>query len=261
MNKKNFLRIAHYNIFRGGFRRLGKISKVIKEINPDILGVLEAVKWQENKKYYKNFASKMGFKYYYLSLANSRHNIAVLSKYPLNFLPVKENMRNVAAKVSLKKGPFKHLEVFFIHMSPKEESSRILEFKTLLKNKSPKKSGLIMGDLNSLSPCDPYDKTKLLKRFQKLGITKYGINNLKFDLIKEIEKKGFVDTHIHFQKKFISTVPTPFNTDPHHATKLRIDYAFINKEYLPFFKKIEILKNKNSNMASDHYPIFIDLQK
>jgi exodeoxyribonuclease III len=259
--KTTELRIASYNILKGGKKQTNRIFKIVQEINPDICGILEAVEWQNNKKYYKKNINNLGYKFFDVALANSKYNIAIFSKIPITIKTFKNGIKHVVLKATIKSGPFKDFRIFFVHLSPVSENERLLEIKKVLKN--IKKSGkvIIIGDFNSLSSHDPYNKKKLIEIFKKNKITKYGTNKLHFDVIQEIESSGLVDVSNHLKNNFVSTTPTSSNKDMNHIANIRIDYAFSTKNVLKYFKKIEILKNDASNKASDHYPLFIELQK
>src|SRR5687768_3230951 len=105
--KSNRLRIAVYNISNGGKERLNYIKNVIKEIGPDICGILEAVGWQNDEKRFVNFAKNLGYKIFNIATANSKYNIAVFSKLPLEVNGIKEGIRHVILEAALKSGPFK----------------------------------------------------------------------------------------------------------------------------------------------------------
>jgi endonuclease/exonuclease/phosphatase family metal-dependent hydrolase len=253
------MRIASYNILSGGRGRLKYIAKAIKEINPDICGILEAVGWQNKKDYYKKFAENSGYHFFYLAIANSKYNIAVFSKIPLQIKTIKKGIRHVVVEAVIKKGQFKGFSIFFVHLSPISENARLLEFKELLKYINKSKNAIIIGDFNSLSANDPYDKRNLLKIFQKNNIVKFGADKLRFDVIKKIESAELMDAVKYLKATFIVTTPTLSNKDINHIANIRIDYAFLTKNILKYLKKMEVFKNSVADKASDHYPLYIEL--
>ena len=257
----NMFRIASYNILYGGENRLKRISGVIKKINPDICGILEAVNWQNKKDYYKKFAKNLGYDFYTLAVANSKYNIAVFSKIPLKIKSIKEGIRHTILKAEIKIGPFKGVDIFFVHFSPISEDARLLEMEKLLKHIGKDSQAVIMGDFNSLSSNDPYNKKNLLKTFQKKNIAKFGIDKLRFDVIKKIETSGLTDAVKYLKTPFMFTTPTLSNKDINHIANIRIDYAFLTKNIIKYLKKIEVFKNSINEKASDHYPLYIELLK
>lgn len=259
--KTSELRIGSYNILKGGQGRLDKISKVIKEINPDICGILEAVEWQNNLKFFEKMANDLEYKFFDFALANTKYNIAIFSKIPLKIKKITKGIHHVVLEATITGGVFKGLNIFFIHLSPVSEDARLLEIEKLLKPLKKSSETIIIGDFNSLSARDPYNKRKILNIFQTNNITKYGTDKLRFEVIDTVESAGLVDVAKYLKYPFTSTTPTPSNKDKNHAAHIRIDYAFLTKNIIKYIKKIEVFKNDPTDKASDHYPLFIELIK
>ena len=115
-----------------------------------------------------------------------------------------------------------------------------------------------MGDMNSLSKQDSYDK-KIIKNFNKLQIKKFTSNNsLRFDAIDKIESRGYFDTAVKMGKNKENTVPTLMNEDSAHGN-MRLDYIFVSEPLLSHVTKYSVIKTDITNQASDHYPITIEL--
>ncbi len=259
-NQTKILRLAHYNIFKGGEKRIDDIFTVIREINADIIGMLEAVSWQKNNSQIKKNIQKSGYKFYKLAIANSKYNIAILSKIPVYVRCIKNGFRHTLVQVLLKEGKYKGFCVFFVHLSPVSEEDRLKELEKVLEFVSKFPKSIIMGDFNSLSPHDTYNKEKLLSFFKNNNITKFGKENLCFEVISKIESYGLIDAMIYLGKKFDYSVPTPYNTDINHSMKIRVDYGFLSKKIIKRLCKTELYKTNISNLASDHYPFFLDIK-
>ena len=253
------LRIASYNILNGGEDRINLLSEVIRDINPDICGILEAVGWDETYK--EIFAEKIGFKKFHIGKANSKYNIAIISKVDFEVIDMREHVRHVIVKVLITEGAYNNSVIYFVHLSPINEDDRIKEVQYLLESIDKGSNILIMGDLNSLSPHDSYNKEKLYGMLKKENMVKYGVDQLRFDVVNFLEENNFIDSRIYLKKKFEASVPTPSVKDPHHLYPIRIDYAFAHKDWIKNIKTSDFLKNIKTDKASDHYPIFIDLDK
>lgn len=251
------MRIAHYNISQGGQNRTDKLKEVIKDINPDVLGILEAVDWNKEKEETKELVKELGFKYFEIAKA-PKHNIAILSNEPISVNVINRNIKHVVLQAELVN---LNICLFFIHLSPVSEEDRLTELDEILFHSKNYSRVIIMGDFNSLSRSDPYDKEFILQSLLEKGIKKYGENYLRFDVIDKLEKEKYIDIAKYFKKDHINTVPTLFNVDANHQVPLRIDYIFSSKSLLPYIRNIEVLKNNNSDFASDHYPFYIDLDK
>lgn len=154
----------------------------------------------------------------------------------------------------------KLLNLDVVHVSPvpylsskKQESF----LKTVLKNK--KENYILSGDFNSLSPSDKYNKKEMVKSWSKFEKNAGEIveEMLKRDAIKFVLFKGLFDTYKIRNKSFGFSVPTDFLSKD-KSSGIRIDYVFCSRE----FKVLNsgIIKNKLTQEASDHYPIFAELE-
>lgn len=263
MQNKNSktIKIAHYNIYNGGTKRLSKISKVIEEINPDICGLLECVGWENNIERYTKYFKSKGYNFFYLAKANSKYNISIISKIKIKTTSVKSGVRHVIAKAEITEPECSPLHIFFLHLSPKSEEERLKEILILLKQIKTLDRVIIMGDFNSLSKKDKYNEKLLLEKLKKNGVTKFGKEYLKFDVINKIEGNNFIDAFRYKKNKFTYSAPSKYNTDINHSEKIRIDYAFIKQEIAGKVKACKIFKSKTTELASDHYPLYIEIEK
>lgn len=259
--KKSKIRIGHYNIFCGGNGNLDNIFKIIEKMNLDICGILEAVDWEKKENIIKKYAKDSGFSIYKLAKANSKYNIAILSKIKIKINIIKKEIRHVVLKATIEEGPFLGLSIFFVHLSPVSEKDRLLEVKKIFKKIKNNTNNIIMGDFNSLSKNDPYKETELIKKLRENKITKYGIKKINFEVINEIEKFGLVDASKYLNIPFINTVPTQSNSDINHKINLRIDYVFMSSHYVQKINNMDVIKNKDTEKSSDHYPLLIELKK
>ena len=80
---------------------------------------------------------------------------------------------------------------------------------------------------------------------------------LKRDAVKFVLSKGLIDTHKTKNKVFDFSIPTDFLSKD-KSSGIRIDYIFCSEE----FKVLNsgIIKNRFTEEASDHYPIFAELE-
>ncbi|MEI6732182.1 MAG: endonuclease/exonuclease/phosphatase family protein, partial [archaeon] len=122
---------------------------------------------------------------------------------------------------------------------------------------------ILAGDFNSVSPEDEYDRERLIRGFSSMTAS-YKMKENPLTIVDEIlERKtvsavldaGLVDSYrfVHPRKDFVFTNPTGlFNR--FSDTSMRLDYIFCS----PDIKVIDsgIIKNKLTDMASDHYPIY-----
>ena len=147
------------------------------------------------------------------------------------------------------------IKVVLTHLAAKNEDSRLKELDLIFQQIDPGQPVLLMGDMNSLSPQDPYDENVVLSEMQKARLDKFGKERLRYDAIKKILDFGFADSLKQFQTNFEYSVPTAFNIDEAHFTKLRLDYIFVTKNLLPYLIKSEVVRTKETNQLSDHFPV------
>jgi endonuclease/exonuclease/phosphatase family metal-dependent hydrolase len=104
-------------------------------------------------------------------------------------------------------------------------------------------NAIILGDLNSLRIEDysPKEWNEILQIDKNRGIV------TKTDLVKKIEKNGFIDSFVFSEK-----IPPKITV----WSGRRVDYIFIKTN-----KKIKIETDIVKTVCSDHYPIYVDLPK
>ena len=272
------LKIAWYNVLRGFHKkelngtftfekkRLDAAKKIISNLKPDILFIGEGdfnprckIKGPKIKQidYQKIF--KYPYVYYSKPDKTSRTGEVFLSKFPLkskNFSKGNETYIRNWINVSGKK-----INIDMVHpyptISEKEKARWIGEI--LNKKETPY---VLLGDFNAFSPGDKYKLSELVKEFtafqgSKEKAKKNAKDALKYLMVKKVISKKLIDTYKNFNKKFEGTLPTKkYAVDK--AGKIRIDYIFCSKDFKVL--KSGIIKNKLTEMASDHYPIYAVLE-
>ncbi len=261
-------KIMTYNILNGfcndnppykiDKNRLRTLSSVIEKENPDVLILCEAFFWSFAKKdsledMKKIFSSLYNF--YAPVDFNFRWAPIVLSKFPIDkfdtsFTRAGLNYLRTEIKIN---GKLITLDVF--HPNPRIseiEKSRFL--KPLLK--SATKNYIIAGDLNSLSPQDEYDKKKLTRGYVGFmnGRGKAKVHDmLTCKTIEAILDENLIDTYKKINDRTDFTMPTDLRSK-NKDSAVRLDYIFCSDS----FEVVDsgIIKNKSTEKASDHYPIY-----
>lgn len=165
-------------------KKLNNISKVIADINPDIIGLQEIESLQALKDLKKNLQAH-GLYYKYYSFANAKNTtikVALLSRYPIIYskelwVTSSRKYRNILeVKLNING---QDLYIFNNHWKAKSgpESKRIVSAKILKKRLDTlghDKAIIIMGDLNS-----HYEEYLLFKKKRRHNDTrgKTGINH------------------------------------------------------------------------------------
>ena len=169
-----------------------------------------------------------------------------------------EGMWHGAILAKFKEGN-EEIELVLTHLSPENEDFRLKEIELIKNNLDTNKKIILMGDLNSLSHQDDYNQTELLMKMKRLSIKKFGTEKIRFDAIKKIQNIGFIDSLKLFTNKFEYSVPTKYNKDFSHFTKLRLDYIFVTNALKKDVVNTQILRDKETNNTSDHFPVLIEI--
>ena len=267
------LKIIAYNILTGlcdwsfyskeipilNKNRIELAKKIIKIENPDILCLTEGLFGMKNYTGVYIDYQKM-FNYPYIDI---RFSNIILSKYPIVYSEeIKKNGGSgLISQIKIKN---KTISLNIIHHRPSVSVSekKRLEFVKALFEKVNNPS-IILGDLNSLSSSDNYIKNFQYNFKNKVLMSSHKVNKkttnkimkdmLTGKVVKYIESKSLVDTFKIKNKAFDFTIPTDY-TSKDKSTGIRIDYIFTH----PKIRVLDagIIKNKLTEQASDHYPIY-----
>jgi endonuclease/exonuclease/phosphatase family metal-dependent hydrolase len=266
------LKILQYNIRTGfhelqdrkwilDFKRMKYAQKLVEEYNPDVLLLNEAYFVGKNPcGLFMDYQKIFGFEYYYAGAHDKpyeeRGNV-ILSKYPIS-------ARNLSATYFSWIYAFLDicglkLNVNLVHLSPtpvKRELQRTTSIgKVLKKAKSP---AVIAGDFNAISCLDDYDKNIMIRDFNFEKDPKSFVEDiLKRDATRAVIKEGFNDSFKEKNKKWDFTIPTDM-LSKNKKTGMRIDFTFCSKDIKVISSKI--IKDKNSEIASDHYPSLTEVE-
>jgi endonuclease/exonuclease/phosphatase family metal-dependent hydrolase len=155
------------------------------------------------------------------------------------------------------------LHVIAAHFSPRSEDWRLKEVPRIndLLRKHGHEPMILLGDLNSLSPHDPYPQT-LQVQLHAHNITKFG-NHPRFDVITALEQAGWYDA-LH------QTIRSAQDATKLHITvreeaedtdhlNLRLDYVMVNEMVLPRVKRVIIEDTPQIRDASDHFPVVAEI--
>jgi|GEM_PF-3603902 len=159
------IRLMAYNIWlgagvnpghaeRGGnVDRLADLVTVVKQANPDILGLEELNEWNTgNPAIVEQFASAVGMQYY-LAPTWRGFDLAIFSRFPIleaeNISEYVGNNGSLRAVVQIPDGP--KLNVVIVHLDPIDQTLRTCEFDKLRHSMASYQDqpSILMGDINS----------------------------------------------------------------------------------------------------------------
>jgi endonuclease/exonuclease/phosphatase family metal-dependent hydrolase len=271
-----------YNVLRGFHRkekdksytfekeRLVAAKKIISIIKPDILFIGEGhfnpnCKISGPKLQTIDYKKELNFPYAYYSIPDedSRKGEVALSKFPIQAKDfsekTKEDNNYIKTWFNINN---KIINIDLIHPYPTvpEEKKENWIKNILDKRQEPY---ILLGDFNALSSQDKYSFRKLVKEFIALGLNKQEAekeikDRLQCLMLKNVISTKLIDTYKIKNKKYSGTIPTKKYSVTGEAGTSRIDYIFCSKD----FKVLNsgIIKNKLTDIASDHYPIWAELE-
>ena len=256
-----------YNI-AVGFHSIGLVferermihaKKLVKKEDPDILIINEASFGEKDSSgRYVDYRKLFKFPYFaYIPNKHSRigNAIAIFSKFSIESSRNFSKRKVTFGRLKIKKGEkIINLETFHPHPSQTEQQKVSFLKKNL---KKIKKNYLLIGDFNSLSSEDRYNKPRLINAFSRISGEKLIKHYLTNKTVSFVLKQKLIDTFKAKNKKFDYTVPTDYLTKDKRSG-IRIDYIFCSGD----FEIIDsgIIKNKLTEKASDHYPIYAILE-
>jgi exodeoxyribonuclease III len=253
------MKLMTYNILNGGQERLPLIIEIIKKESPDYLTINEANTFtKDDNKILKLIAKECSFPYFDIALSGEfDYHVAIFSKYKLkNIIKLQPLMR--ACLISIVETPLGEISIASLHLTPYYEDLRLPEINIIVDYQKKYENRILMGDMNSLSKYDGY-APEMIKTFNEMQMKKFTTDGkFRFDAIDKIMSNGYLDSAIEMKKNKISTAPTSINEYSAHSN-MRLDYIFISKNLFNRLNSYSAVKNKLTEKASDHYPIFIEL--
>lgn len=253
------MKLMTYNLLNGAPETLGDVISVINSVNPDFLTINEANTFANNdEKVLKDFAQKTGFKNYKLALSGEGdYHVAAFSKSPFKSVEeIKPLMR--AGILSVVDTDLGEVSIVSTHLTPYTENSRLPEIDLIMKTQGKYANKVLMGDMNSLSEYDNYNP-EITKSFNGMQTRKFTTDGkLRFDAIKNILSGDYLDSGNELKQNSIFTAPTDINEFGAHSN-MRLDYIFISKSLRRYLKYYEVVKNPQTQKASDHFSVVVEL--
>ncbi|HNE05486.1 MAG TPA: endonuclease/exonuclease/phosphatase family protein, partial [Anaerolineales bacterium] len=137
-----------------GRDRLPELLSVIKELDPDILGIQEGAGWDRGTpSVIQKVAEELNMNYFLAKGAASELNVMILSKFKIieteNLSPEVGNVGALRVKLTTPDG--QPLNVFVVHLDPFSANIRLCEINTLIQYMQPyfQQRTIVMGDFNT----------------------------------------------------------------------------------------------------------------
>jgi exodeoxyribonuclease-3 len=242
------LRLLSYNIRYGGTGREAPLAACIRTASPDLVVLQEATSgavverlaadtgmahWGARPGYSLGFVSR-------LAVSASWHRPRLSRHAFLEIAPSGTAWR-----------------VFGVHLSAVHsawtERRRLYELRALLRAIGREQPGphVLVGDFNTLAPGELLDVRKLPARLRALVWLSGG--RIRWRTIQTVLDAGYVDA---FRRHHPDSVGNTFPTwDPH----ARLDYLFVPGGFVAQVRACEVLAPPQAAAASDHFPLYSEL--
>jgi exodeoxyribonuclease-3 len=256
-----------FNILFGGGdeQRFARVLEVVRRHAPDLLVMQECMEWRDGDERVRAVADAVGVPFSPEHVAfgaarprdSGRRYHVVTWSHP-RILGTRTHadpavQAHALLEVDVEVGS-ETLRCFGTHLDAHDEDTRLGEARYLRQLLGPVRIAaeplLLIGDLNSLSPRDPYPED-LGERLRSAGVTKYG-DPPRRDVVAELEDQGWVDT------LYAGEPPQGWITAPRDRGGVHIDYR---TDYVlaspPMAARLEGTGiHPLSEGESDHFPIW-----
>ncbi len=253
------LRIGSYNLFEGAQTTYNRLVEFARGAELDVLCLQEVNGWQnDDMQRCKDFSDKILFLDYAFANSNTEYKLATFTRHPATGKDaiVESFWHGVCITRLMVAG--QEVTIANLHLDPWKEESRVREIDRLLSLLDLSKPIIITGDFNSLSRADNYP-AQLLEDLRAHGISKFGTQELAYDVTDRLQQAGFIDIAAQLHT-YENTVPSKFNTDKDHELPARLDYVFASPSLAACATKIEVVKTELTDAISDHYPVIVTFQ-
>lgn len=272
------VRLMTQNVLFGGQERFDSLCAVLAAARPDVLCLQECVGWDDGPRLptlARALAIPEDEQHMVLSHSNPRgsgmrYHVALLSRLPIR--QVRTHRQGFAhslleAHILLSgkrddpQAPA--LTLFGAHLCAADEDQRLAEVDVLLSHLQPAlltdTPVALLGDLNALSPEDPYPDDLGL-RFSRLGIRKYGPRP-RYDVMRRLLATGLHDPLPRRKPgtPWVTAVrgyrpPAPATDE---TVDTRTDYVLLGPLAAPYLRDCGVI---HVGAASDHHGVYVDLR-
>lgn len=261
--------VVSFNILFGGGddARFGGILDVVRDLEPDLLLLQECMEWQRSDPRVAEVAEAVGIPNDddHVAFGAARPRDSGRSYHVLAFSRPRLLADRTHADPAVQAHALLEVEVdlwfdgqplrcFGTHLDAHDEDTRLGEarfLRTLVESPRLQTAPhLLIGDLNSLSPRDPYPDD-LGEKLKTAGVTKYG-DPPRREVVAELEDQGWVDT------LYAAGEPPAWVTAPRDRGGVRIDYR---TDYVlasrPMAGRLEAAGvHPLAGEESDHHPVW-----
>lgn len=251
-------RLVTFNILEGAStppKRFERIAELLEGLRPDLVFLQECVDWKSERL--QELGELVSLNHHYLTQCNPRgsgrrYNLGALSREPIEkaISHTPNLLAHGCQEIRLEHVP---LTFFNIHLVARTEEERVSEIRWFLQ--SPRE-GVLAGDLNCLSPDDPYTP-ELAMRLLEAGVKKYG-NPPRFDTMELLRENGWHAIRPGNNGRDGTEWVTRWRTEVTPPLPTRTDYVLTSSAVLPCLSSVWHVDLKHEE--SDHNPVVADFE-
>jgi exodeoxyribonuclease-3 len=266
------LKIMTYNTLYGGYdgndnKRYKLLTAVITSEDPDILLLQELKQFtQDGSQRYYQLEKDVGLRGFLAPALNTALNTAIFIRnnimQPLSFETDSVHFHHATAILKVKiKEVEKPLTVICVHLCPFSAQIRLNEVAYLFNYAAAHDYTIMAGDFNAVSPLD--EEPVGIWELKEHHLVRYlGTHSQKVDhaVLSKLYAAGYIDVAHLLQKNNEATVPVLGFKNNTEFMSFRSDYILCTKALSGAFKRYDVIKNENTDFASDHYPLVAELE-
>ena len=263
MKSAESLSIMSYNVlegFQGNEAKKQRFANWVQTYTPDIMLFQELNGFSEQKLL--EFAQSYGHAYAYVS-KNVNYSQGITSKYPITDVEkiMVGNSDGIYTYHGFMHAKCQDIDIFVIHLSPKDMDDRIKEMKDIVAKKvkllPADAKVLIAGDFNSYNA---YDAKAYGSKFKTERLQYAPSVPVNFEATNHLLENGFKDAFTLFSNgHFKQSIPVSTTEFPENKGS-RYDYIMLSDNLAEDCIYSDILREKTTNVLSDHYPNYIRLK-
>lgn len=254
------MKLMAYNILGGWRDRMDLIIDTVEQESPDCLVLNEAnALLRDLDGHLALLSARTGLSYTASAPSGEdTFHVIMLSKRPFKRTEFLAPLAR-AGLLSVVDSEFGEVAIVGTHLTPYDEEARLKEVDVILDATERLENVVLLGDLNALSHEDEYGHLSFETMNEKQRVKFTKDRELRFEVIRKLTSSGFLDSAVLQNKHHIATVPTAIKDDIAHA-HARLDYIFVSSALSPYIDGYKVVKDRNTHIASDHYPVTAELR-
>lgn len=254
------MRVLTYNLLAGhddDAARLRDAASLLRAARPDVLVLNECTLLaREDSLRLRELEAALGMQAT-LALAASGYHVALLVRGPIvAHVQVIAGLSHAGLVGRLRVGS-QELQVIATHLDPFSAAKRLHEVELLLLQLRNDRPGLLLGDLNAISPRDLASARPetWVERYRTRHLDESG--QIDTRAIEALERSGLIDVHASLNHDTQPTRPTARYAQGDRPAQ-RLDYIFASAELAAKASVCGAFDHPHAHTASDHLPVYAD---